>query len=85
MKIYVENLKCGGCRNSIKAALESAGFKNVDVSIADKSVSFSEGDINKARKILSKLGYPEKGSQEAKSLIKKGISYISCSIGKLKK
>ncbi len=83
-EVKVVNLKCGGCERSIKDRLGKAGMQDVIVSINNSTVSF-EGDKNLAVKILSKMGYPPEDSAQAKSLLKKGISYLSCSIGKLKK
>ncbi|EKE15922.1 MAG: heavy metal transport/detoxification protein [uncultured bacterium] len=84
--IEVLNIKCGGCEKSITSALENADFSSVtiDTSSGKQLISF-EGDIEKAKKILSKLGYPEKNSPRAKSILRKGLSYISCAIGRMKK
>lgn len=82
--IKIVNLKCGGCENSIKLALEKDGFRDVKIDINTQEVSFA-GDADRAKKILEKLGYPEKGSKAEKSLIKKAKSYGSCMIGRIKK
>lgn len=68
---------------SITAALEKEGIKNVSVEIENQTVNF-EGDVEVAKSVLSKIGYPEVGSDEAKSIIKKGQSFVSCAIGKMK-
>lgn len=80
--LQVVNIKCGGCVKSITAALEKEGLKNVSVEIENQTVNF-EGDPMIAKGTLSKIGYPEIGSEEAKSLIKKGQSFVSCAIGKM--
>jgi copper chaperone len=82
--IKVVNIKCGGCAHSIRKALENQGFENVSVDESKMEVSF-EGDCWVAVEILSKMGYPEVGSKEAESLIKKAKSYISCARGKMSK
>jgi copper chaperone len=81
--IEIVNLKCGGCASSIKSSLEKAGMENISVDISCQKISF-DGDINRARKILASMGYPEKGSPEAESLFKKAKSYVSCAIGKMR-
>ena len=82
-KIKVVNIKCGGCENQIKAALKKEGITDVLIDVAGGTISF-KGKANEARKILSSLGYPEEGSQEAKKFSKKAKSYISCMTGKMK-
>lgn len=82
-KITIVNLKCGGCAKSIEAALNGAGFMGVSVDQEANEVSF-EGDREKARVILEKLGYPEMGSKKAESLFKKAKSFLSCARGRMK-
>ena len=84
--IEVENIKCGGCMNSIKTALLK--FENViEVSI-DKGIdtitinSNTDTDRSVFVNTLSNLGYPEKGHN---SLLHKGKSFVSCAIGNLSK
>ena len=81
--LKVVNIKCGGCQNGIIDALQKKGFKDVSVDIEKQEVSFN-GDVAEAVQILSKMGYPEASSPAAKSLLKKGLSYVSCAIGKMK-
>lgn len=78
------NIKCGGCEKTIKSSLERLGIKNVKIDIAGQAVSF-EGDKDKVKKELSRLGYPEAGSAEAKKFSKKAKSFLSCAIGRVKK
>jgi copper chaperone len=82
--IQIVNLKCGGCAKTIKSALEKKGITNVSVDTVSQKVDFN-GDVEKARLILSRIGYPEKDSPEAESLFKKAKSYVSCARGKMKK
>ncbi|HBO16502.1 MAG: hypothetical protein UR69_C0003G0115 [Candidatus Moranbacteria bacterium GW2011_GWE2_35_2-] len=83
--INVINIKCGGCEAGIRSVLEKEGFTNVIVSVQNQTVSFENGDMEKAKQILSKMGYPQVSSKEAKSLTKKAKSYLSCVIGKMKR
>lgn len=82
--ITVVNIKCGGCEKSIIASLEKAGLNNIKVDVDHQKVYF-EGDEEIAKKILTKLGYPEANSLQAKSITKKAKSFVSCLIGRTKK
>ena len=82
--LTVVNIKCGGCEKKITDSLSKAGLTAVAIDVANQTVSF-EGDADTARATLSSLGYPEAGSPDAESLLKKGHSYISCAIGRLTK
>ena len=79
--LHVVNIKCGGCEKNIASNLERAGLTNISVDTAAQTVSF-DGDPAAARTTLSKIGYPEAGTPEAESILKKAHSYISCAIGK---
>jgi copper chaperone len=80
--IEVENIKCGGCMNSIKTALMK--IDNVELVTIDLETEtiFVSGNVDRENIIakLNSLGYPEKGNN---SLAKKAISYVNCAIGKL--
>lgn len=82
--IHVVNIKCGGCEANIISSLKDAGLSNIKVDVENQLVSF-EGNVEIANSILSKMGYPEANSPEAKKLSKKARSYISCAVGKMKK
>jgi copper chaperone len=83
-KIEVENIKCGGCMNSIKTALLK--IENVTEVTIDKESDTITINSNTDRvvfvNILSSLGYPEKGHN---SLLHKGKSFVSCAVGNLTK
>lgn len=81
--IKIVNIKCEGCKNTIISTLEKNGMSEVGVDLEKQEVSF-EGDMDIAKEQLAKIGYPEIGSEEAKSLIKKAKSLVSCAIGKMK-
>lgn len=80
--IAVENIKCGGCVNSIKTALmKIKGVENVSIDKDTETVTI-DATVEKIFLInaLSKMGYPEKGNND---LLKKAKSYVSCAIGKI--
>jgi copper chaperone CopZ len=80
--IAVENIKCGGCMNSIRRALLSlTGVSAVDIDQERDEVKV-EGDFKREEVVvvLQKLGYPEKGHND---LLLKAKSYVSCAIGRI--
>ena len=81
-KIEVENIKCGGCMNSIATALVK--IENVTEVAIDKEAATITINSNTDRavfvKTLSSLGYPEKGHN---TLLHKGKSVVSCAVGNL--
>ena len=83
-KIEVENIKCGGCMNSIKTALLK--IENVTEVAIDKETDTITIDADNDRAVfvntLSSLGYPEKGHN---TLLHKGKSFVSCAVGILTK
>lgn len=78
----VENIKCGGCMNSIKTALMK--LENVEEVTIDKEIDtiFVKGNTDRETIVfkLNELGYPEKGNN---SFTKKAKSYVNCAIGKM--
>ncbi len=85
--IAVENIKCGGCANSIrKGLLEDPHVDEVSVDIETGQVAI-EGDESVRDDIAAKLahlGYPEVGSVEGmKSAAAKAKSFVSCAIGRI--
>lgn len=81
--IEVENIKCGGCMNSIHSGLLSIeGVHNVVIDKASEIITIeTTSEIQPLLNKLSAMGYPQKGEN---SLLKKVISYVSCATGKLK-
>jgi copper chaperone CopZ len=83
-KIEVENIKCGGCMNSIKTALLK--IKDVTEVAIDKETDTITVNSDTDRAVfvntLSNLGYPEKGHN---TLLHKGKSFVSCAVGNLTK
>ena len=85
--IYIENLKCYGCANTIRRnILKETDVKDVLIDHENPSVTIEyKGSTDKRDlflSILSKLGYPEKGHNSTGSAVK---SYVSCAIGRVKK
>lgn len=85
-KIFiVDNLKCGGCANSIHHKLaQVAGIDKIAVDPDTNSVRISytqDTAAEKALSLLAQMGYPEAGTS---SILQKGKSYISCAIGRIK-
>lgn len=82
--IIVENMKCGGCINSIKTALLK--ITNVQKVSIDKEVQtvIITSDFPFDREFiineLAKMGYPEKGYN---NLLYKAKSFGSCASGNL--
>ena len=81
-EIFVENIKCGGCMNSIKTALlKLKGLTAVEIDKAEDKVCVSGVTIERNDLVvkLAALGYPEKGSN---NLISKAKSFVSCAVGR---
>lgn len=82
-EIQVENIKCGGCMNSIKKAISAiTGVQTVEV-IKETETVLVEGAADLRNSItekLASLGYPEKGNN---NLIHKAKSFVSCAIGRI--
>lgn len=90
MKFDVDNIKCGGCANSIKKRLlgiESINEVAVDPASGQVEIEAAVSSESLREKVLSELaamGYPEKGSVEGLGSLKaKATSYVSCAIGKM--
>ncbi len=83
MEILVENIKCGGCMNTIKKAiLEIKGTSNVEINLEEEKISLNANEDSRPQIVakLHKLGYPEKGNN---NIIEKAKSYVSCAIGRM--
>jgi len=84
--IEVENLKCGGCAQTITSRLlEIDGVTNVSVDNDAETVSYdgTENTQPTVLETLRKLGYPEKGSVSGlEAGVATAKSYVSCAIGK---
>ncbi|MEY4507617.1 MAG: hypothetical protein RL297_2195 [Pseudomonadota bacterium] len=85
----VENIKCGGCENSIRKGLGTiAGVSVEDVQIdRDQqriTLVANEADRNAIAEKLRSMGYPEQGSVAGlQSGLAQAKSMVSCAIGKV--
>jgi copper chaperone CopZ len=83
--IQIQNLKCGGCANTItKNIVVLEGITNVSVNVEESTVIFNyetEAQLVEVKEKLKTLGYPEDGATN--SLGSKAKSYVSCAIGKM--
>lgn len=84
-KLYIQNLKCGGCANTIlKNITAIEGINEVEVELSENALSFdydNEENLNDVKQKLITLGYPEIG--ESNTLGSKAKSFVSCAVGKL--
>jgi copper chaperone CopZ len=83
---YVENLKCGGCANTIRKTISKfSSVQNVtvdpDQSRIDLEMDNSDNQIIQIKQKLTKIGYPERG--EENNMLTGAKSYVSCAIGKM--
>lgn len=85
--IAVENIKCGGCANSITKALMAipgVSYANVDIENGDVHIEGDESLRHTLTKRLLELGYPERGAVSGvRSATAKAKSFVSCAIGSM--
>jgi copper chaperone CopZ len=83
--INIQNLKCGGCANTIITKISAIeNISDVTVNNDSDTVSFkykSDKDITAVKNKLAGIGYPEVG--EKNSLTSKAKSFVSCASGRL--
>lgn len=83
--IEIENLKCGGCVNTVKKGLISIeGIDKVEIDLDNSKVTVPSNDeaiINQVKEKLSKMGYPELG--DTNNIIHKAKSFVSCATGRM--
>lgn len=81
----VQNLKCGGCANTIKGKLMQLDFVNdVEVVVEQSLVHVnlkSEDKQHLIEETLKHLGYPIAGAKN--ELTTKAKSFVSCAIGRI--
>ena len=86
-QIQVENIKCGGCANTIDSRLkelDSVDDCSIDIDAGVVTISGDESGRAEVTQLLAKLGYPETGSTEfLKSAAAKAKSFVSCAVGKM--
>lgn len=85
--LEIQNLKCGGCVNTIRKQLNKLPYINrLEIDIDESTVSFEAvlpSDFERIVQKLSALGYPV--ADEKNSIGKKAKSYIRCAIGRTHK
>ena len=84
--IIIENLKCGGCANTIKKgimSLEHVEEVDINLETSEVKVSTSKEIISQIREKLSKMGYPEVGDKN--TVLHKAKSFVSCAVGRIEK
>ncbi|QXP59263.1 heavy-metal-associated domain-containing protein [Olleya sp. HaHaR_3_96] len=85
--IIVQNLKCGGCANTITTKLsEIDNILDININVEESKVSFnykSEEAILAVKTKLKTLGYPS--IDDDNNLVSKAKSFVSCATGKLSK
>lgn len=83
--LYIQNLKCGGCANTITKHLSViSGVSELEVQVEESTITFDYTDetvLEEVKTQLQKLGYPENTAPN--SLGTKAKSYISCALGKM--
>jgi copper chaperone len=86
-KIAVENIKCGGCANSIRNKLTDlalASSVEVDIEAGEVQVVGDPAQRADAVAALAAMGYPETGSVEGlKAAAAKAKSFVSCAVGRI--
>ncbi len=84
--IIVQNLKCGGCANTITSKLSQLeNVKDLLVDTETSSVSFqteNTKDVIIVKEKLKTLGYPS--IDDDNGVLTKAKSYVSCATGKIK-
>jgi copper chaperone len=85
--IAVENIKCGGCANTIRSKLieqQYAQQVEVDVELGQVHVAGNPEWRERVAEALAGMGYPEVGSVEGmKAAAAKAKSFVSCAIGRI--
>ncbi len=84
----VENVKCGGCANTLKIKLKDTfGDVNVNLEVMPRKITLEieNNQIEELKVQLRSLGYPL-SSDELSTLQNVGAkakSFVSCAIGKM--
>ncbi len=85
--VNVENIKCGGCANTIKTkleALDAVTLASIDIENGQVTIDGNEAQREIVVEKLLKLGYPENGTAEGISAAKaKAKSFVSCAVGRM--
>ena len=83
----VENIKCGGCENTIRKGLSTiAGVSEVQIDRDQQRITLlaNATDRHVIAEKLRSMGYPEQGSVAGlQSGLAQAKSMVSCAIGKV--
>ena len=86
-QVEVENIKCGGCENSIVKGINSvAKVANLVIDREKQLVTFTGEEAIKQTVIdkLRSMGYPEKGTVTGlEAGLTNAKSFVSCAIGRM--
>ena len=84
--VIVQNLKCGGCANTIVSKLsEIENISDIDVQVDKSTISYTfinKEDTFLVKEKLKNIGYPS--IEDENTIVSKTKSYISCATGKFK-
>lgn len=85
--LEVENIKCGGCENSIIKGLTSLdGVSRVSINRENQSISVQASESLREAVVLKlkAMGYPLRGSVSGlEAGLTNAKSFVSCAIGRL--
>ena len=85
--LTVENIKCGGCANSIrKRLIDLALADGVEVDVDQGAVRIDGNPMRRPEAVaaLAGMGYPETGSVEGvRAAAAKAKSFVSCAVGRI--
>jgi len=87
LEFLVENIKCGGCENSIVKGLHSIeGVESVQIERESQRIIVDAPETQRAlvSSKLRSMGYPEQGSvQGLEAGVANVKSFVSCAIGRM--
>ncbi len=85
-QIIIQNLKCGGCENTIVkelSKLEGVIDVNVDVDTSTVEVNCTKEKLVEVLIRLKELGYPS--TDEDNPFLIQAKSFVSCAVGRVTK
>ena len=86
LQFDLANVKCGGCANSNRKAMEAvdgARVLTLDLASGHLEVEADDGLRGTIAERLRKLGYPEQGSVEGiAAMAASAKSFVSCAVGR---
>ena len=86
LQFHLANVKCGGCANSIRKAVEAIDGARVlalDPATGHLEVEAADSLRSVVAERLHKLGYPEQGSVDGiAAMAASAKSFVSCAVGR---